>query len=185
MKNILILVDMQNGFCKNIQTRKIVSRIKTLLKAKTFDIVIATRFLNTPNSPFVKILNWNEMVENNPMTKYENKETKIVNSLKKYISAVIFKRSCYGTDKDLIELLIDITNKKPKQVFIAGVDTDCCVLATAISLFENGIRPIVLTKYCASNGGKKSHKAGLTCLKRLIGAHNLNSILVNNKQKIK
>ena len=179
MKNILILVDMQNGFCKTKKTREVVSRIETLLKKQTFDAVIATRFLNADNSPFAKMLNWNKMIENNPITKYEKEETKIVKPLKKYIHAVLFKRGCYGLDKDfsldtLMETINDIIgNADKKQIFIAGVDTDCSVLATAISLFENGICPIVLTKYCASNGGKKSHKAGLTCLKRLIGQKQL------------
>lgn len=180
MKNILILVDMQNGFCQTKETREVISRIETLLKKQTFDAVIATKFLNADNSPFIKILNWNKMIENNPITKYEKEETKIVKPLKKYIHAVLFKRS-YGLDKDLMDALIEMINDiidnsaitEQKQVFIAGVDTDCCVLATAISLFENGIRPIVLTKYCASNGGKKSHEAGLTCLKRLIGQKQL------------
>ncbi|MDR4235666.1 hypothetical protein, partial [Priestia megaterium] len=61
----------------------------------------------------------------------------------------------------------------PKKVFIIGADTDCCVLTIATALFENNIRPIVLTKYVDSNGGSESHKAGLLVLKRLIGKNQL------------
>ena len=43
----------------------------------------------------------------------------------------------------------------------------------ATALFECSIRPIVLTKYCASNGGAESHNAGITCMKRLIGEKQL------------
>lgn len=61
----------------------------------------------------------------------------------------------------------------PKQVYVCGLDTDCCVLATAVGLFEKGIRPIVLVDLCDSTGGTESHKAGLLALKRLIGKKNV------------
>lgn len=61
----------------------------------------------------------------------------------------------------------------PKQIYIVGVDTDCCVLKIATDLFENNIRPIVLTSYCASNGGIDSHQAGILAMQRLIGKKQL------------
>jgi nicotinamidase-related amidase len=61
----------------------------------------------------------------------------------------------------------------PECVFIVGIDTDCCVLSIATALFETNIRPIVLTGYCASNGGMESHDAGIQCMKRLIGERQL------------
>ncbi len=60
-----------------------------------------------------------------------------------------------------------------EKVFVVGVDTDCCVMMLATALFEYNIRSIVLTKYCASNGGTESHNAGKTCMKRLIGEKQL------------
>ena len=44
----------------------------------------------------------------------------------------------------------------PECVFIVGFDIECCVLMTAADLFENGIRPIVLTKYCGASGGEEA-----------------------------
>lgn len=63
--------------------------------------------------------------------------------------------------------------KKAIEQYIAGIDTDCCVLATATSLFERNIRPVVLAHYCASNGGERSHAAALTVLERTIGAQQI------------
>lgn len=57
----------------------------------------------------------------------------------------------------------------PRYVYLCGFDTDCCVLATAIQLFELGICPVVLSYYCHSNGGEAAHVEALTCLNRLIG----------------
>lgn len=56
-----------------------------------------------------------------------------------------------------------------KEVYIAGIDTDCCVLKTAIDIFERNIRPIVLIDYCASNGGDESHRSAIRVLERTIG----------------
>lgn len=52
---------------------------------------------------------------------------------------------------------------------MAGIDTDCCVMKTALDLFEIGIKPIVLSHYCASTGGNNIHLAALDMLKRNIG----------------
>ena len=72
----------------------------------------------------------------------------------------------------------------PKQVFVIGADTDCCVMTIATSLFENNIRPIVLTKYVDSNGGPDSHNAGLLVMKRLIGANQLVDYDPKTKQEL-
>ena len=46
MKNILIVVDMQNGFARYEQTIELTEKIEKLLELKIFDVVIGTRFLN-------------------------------------------------------------------------------------------------------------------------------------------
>lgn len=118
MKNILIVIDMQNGFLENKYTKNLISQIEELLN--TF-----------------------------------------------------LQRLCQLNDGQL-----------PRKVYLAGVDTDCCVLTTATSLFENNIRPIVLTKYCASNGGPQSHEAGILCLKRLIGEKQLFHKTITSRQDL-
>lgn len=87
--------------------------------------------------------------------------------------------SCINTN--FIQQLRSINNGKlPEQVYIAGLDTDCCVLTTAVNLFEYGIRPIILTEYCNSTGGDLSQESGLICLKRLIGKQQLCNIKIDN-----
>ena len=46
MKNLLIVVDMQKGFARYEQTIKLTEKIRNLLESKSFDAVIATKFLN-------------------------------------------------------------------------------------------------------------------------------------------
>ena len=59
MKNILIVIDVQNGFTRKEQTKKVANKIKELLEKKIFDCVIATRFLNSDNSIYEKYIDSN------------------------------------------------------------------------------------------------------------------------------
>ena len=63
--------------------------------------------------------------------------------------------------------------KRPEVVYIAGMDTECGVLLCAMELRRAGIRPVVLTNYCASSAGLHYHHAGILTLKRLLGEENL------------
>ena len=79
----------------------------------------------------------------------------------------IVQKTTYSACTESVLKLLQ--NNNISEVYLAGIDTDCCVLATAIELFDCNIRPIVLAQYCASNGGKRSHNAALTVLERTIG----------------
>ena len=81
-----------------------------------------------------------------------------------------------------METIIKINEgKKPDYIFIAGVDTDCCVMKTAVDLFEQDIKPIVLLNYCNSNGGEVANQAGIQVMKRLIGQNQLIKGDINSK----
>ena len=65
------------------------------------------------------------------------------------------------------------TRKIIGKIFIAGIDTDMCVLKIAMDVFDIGIEPIVITDCCASTAGLQAHLAGLAVLSRNIGANRL------------
>lgn len=162
MKNILILIDMQNGFLKSKYTQNLIFQIEALLQTNVFDVVIGTRFLNAPNSIYEKIFKWKKLET--------EQESAIPQNLMKYIYYVEDKYIYNCVHTSFLQRLCQLNDGQfPQQVYLAGVDTDCCVLSIATSLFEHNIRPVVLTKYCASNGGIEAHNAGILCMKRLIG----------------
>lgn len=168
MKNILILVDMQNGFSGYEQTKTIGERIENLLKTKAFDYVVATKFLNYDNSIYEKLLDWHRL-------KTEEDRT-LCKGLSEYADVVIEKTVYTCVNQHFLQRICQLNDGFfPEKLFIAGVDTDCCVLKIATDLFENNIRPVVLTNYCGSNGGSESHLAGIICMKRLIGEKQLYS----------
>lgn len=166
MKNILLVVDMQNGFAQKEHTKELVNNIKKLLEREIFDVVIGTRFLNSDNSMYEKLFGWSKL-------KMEH-EIAIPDELEKHMDYIEDKYIYNCVNPSFMQRLCQLNDGEvPQNIFIIGVDTDCCVLAAATSLFENNIRPIVLTQYCNSNGGTESHLAGIRCLERLIGEKQL------------
>ena len=175
-KNILIIVDIQNGFIQTNETHAIYENIKQLLDQKIFDAVIATKFVNVQNSAFEKLMNWTQMMDTTSQS--------IPTDLHKHIDCTIEKHT-YTPNKDkLFHALHTLNSTLPNKVFIVGVDTDACVTMTATMLFENNIRPIVLTKYTASTGGVTPHKTGLLVMKRLIGSNQLIDLEPKSKDEL-
>lgn len=160
MKKILIVVDMQNGFNRYEQTKKLASDIRELTNGNFFDTIIATKFINKEGGQYARILNWHRLL-NSP-------ETDLIEGMK---YDIVRKKHMYTcVDSHFMKMLRQINdNQKPTHIFIVGADTDCCVLKIATDLFEKGIWPIVLTDYCNSNGGPQSHMAGKLVMSRLIG----------------
>lgn len=162
MKNILVLVDMQNGFSRYEQTQKLVERVEQLLRTKAFDCVVATRFFNFDNSIYEKLFHWHRL-------KSEG-DRALCRDFADYADEV-FEKSVYTcVNSHFLQRICQLNDGVfPEKLFVAGADTDCCVLKIATDLFESNIRPVVLTHYCDSNGGPASHEAGILCMKRLIG----------------
>lgn len=172
MKNILIVVDMQNGFNRYDQTHVLAKKVIELTNGGFFDTIIATRFLNKEGSQYTKFLNWHRLMA--------TPDIDIVEGIK--YDVVVDKWIYTCVTKDFMNLLKHANGgKMPTHVFICGADTDCCVLKTATDLFEYYIMPIVLTEYCDSNGGPASHDAGIKVMTRLIG----NKCLVSKKIRSK
>lgn len=177
MKNILILVDMQNGFTRYKEANKLIKRVEMLLRTNSFDYVVATKFMNYKNSMYEKIFDWHELIS--------EEDRDLCRNIKDYVDEVIEKTVYTCVNSHFLQRICQLNDGTfPEKLFIAGVDTDCCVLKIATDLFESNIRPIVLTQYCGSNGGPESHLAGLVCMKRLIGDEQLYSCEITSKRDL-
>lgn len=162
MKRILIVVDVQNGFARTPDTKKVSLKIEELLCRKLFDVVIATKYVNGSNSIYERLFNWNGLVD--------AEQQKLAGNIEEYVDCVVKKTIYNCVDVSFIQKLCQMNDGEyPTEVYVVGIDTDCCVLTVATSLFEHNIRPIVLLNYCYSNGGDNSHQAGILCMRRLIG----------------
>ncbi len=166
MKDILLVVDMQKGFARYEQTIELTQKIADLLERKIFDCVVATKFLNDDHSIYEKLFDWHRLKDEEDQIIAPQVAKHVDYTFDKYVyncvNATFLQKMCQIND-----------GVYPEKIYVVGADTDCCVMTIATALFESNIRPIVLSKYCDSNGGTESHKAGLLCMKRLIGANQI------------
>lgn len=157
----LLVIDVQKGFVSE-KTSHIVPKIIEKMEEFQNELVIATKFINVKNSAYQKFLNWYRLSE--------SPEIDILDDIKTRSNYVIEKQVYTSWCEELKELFL---KHDVSEVYLAGIDTDCCVLKTAIDLFENDIRPIVLKDCCASNGGEESHLAAIKVMERTIGRNQL------------
>lgn len=161
MKNVLVVIDLQVGFI-NDKTIKVANNIRDLLDSGEYYAVIATKFTNMTGSSFDSFLGWTGMLG--------EEEKALLPFVEEYADIIVSKCS-YSCVKNtnFIQSLLSLCDGLPEEVTLVGVDTDACVLATAIDLFEMGIRPIILEDCVGSSGGDECHEAGMLLLKRSIG----------------
>lgn len=152
---MLLIIDVQKGFL-NPATRHVPARVEQL--QSRFETVIATRFLNPPGSPWRRFLDW-------PRFAPGSEETALAFSPE--AGTRLRDKTRYSCiDEAFLSLL---RAEGTEEVSLCGIATDNCVLATAIDLFQAGIRPLVLASACGSHGGRAAHLRGLAILARLIG----------------
>ena len=178
MNSILLVIDVQNGFQRNKETKENATRIAELLSSNIFDKVISTRFVNRPESPYTRWLHWPRLIG--------KPDTDLLDELK-IKSDIILEKYYYNCEKESFTSALKKCNDGvlPDCVFMCGTDTDCCVQINAATMFEMGIHPIVLVDYCASNGGQESHRAGLMVMRRTLGEKHLINGSISSKEEIK
>lgn len=154
-KTILLAVDLQNGFLTTPECEAVVPKVVD--NASQFHQVWATRFFNR-NPNFSRQVDWNEMVS--------GEETELSPILTPVVSKTFDKPSYSPVSPPLLRAL---RSNAITTVAICGVDTDACVMATAIGLFDAGLETFVVSDGCASSGGQEYHEAAIKILKRNIG----------------
>ena len=131
---------------------------KVVAHASQFHQVWATRFFNR-NANFSRQLSWNEMVS--------GRETELSTTLSPVVSKTFDKPSYSPVSPALLQAL---QSNAITTVAVCGVDTDACVMATALGLFDAGFETFVVSDGCASSGGQEYHAAAIKILERNIGA---------------
>ena len=163
MSQPLLVVDVQRCFI-NTFTKHIPGRIRRLIERGDYAPVLWTRFINTPGSPYQRLLQWHACSE--PV------DTEVVDELRGLADRddVYTKEGLTGIPDQLAQRL---KREHIDNISLVGIDTDMCVLKVAMDIFDLGIEPIILVDCCASTGGLQSHLAGLSILSRNIGPHQL------------
>ncbi|MBW8734953.1 MAG: cysteine hydrolase, partial [Asticcacaulis sp.] len=140
---VLIVVDAQKGFVAP-SSKHVLATLESL--QYRFDRVILTKFQNPDPSPFRRILNYCDLAP-------ESEDTALAITPRE--DAVVISRALYTCITD--ELLDILGNWGVREVHVAGIATEACVLKTALDLFEADIRPIVIADACASDKNDRFH----------------------------
>ena len=159
-KALLLIVDVQKGFLQTAETRAVVPCINELVTAwqeRSWPVAYS-RFINLENSNWQRLRDWHELTDE-PATQLADGLIVTGN--------YIFKKSTYAAWSP--ETAAVCAGQGITDVVIAGVDTNECVLATALAVFDAGLTPWVAENCCASNGGSKPHAAAIGLLKPLLG----------------
>lgn len=160
-RTALVVVDVQNGFVTDV-SRPVVPVIAELVERWTAAgrPVVFTRYLNYPGSLFERLMDWRKL-SGAP-------ETDIVPELAAAAErAVVVDKKGYTLFNEQGRELVDRGGWT--DLVFCGIDTEICVLKSAVDAFEAGITPWVLTDASASHSSQASHDAGIFIGRRFIG----------------
>lgn len=164
--SVLIVVDVQNGFVST-RSAPIVPAVADLVErwAAAGLPYVMTRFHNAAGSSFETLIQWTRM--------QAAPETDIVDELAPAVPgalAVIDKQHYSSFTDELVELQRE---HGWKNIVVAGIATESCVLKTAVDAFEAELVPWIVTDASYSHAGEEAHQAGLLVAKRFIGRSQL------------
>ncbi|MDF2876948.1 MAG: cysteine hydrolase [Clostridia bacterium] len=159
---ILLIADVQQGFINEF-TKHIPVEIDKHVKNFQYDLVVATRFINKSGSLFQSELGMQAMT-------MLSQETKLVATIGKIADIVLLKSTYSSITADLIKLL---EKKQVEAVYLAGMNTETCILATALELFDKDIKPKILSGLCMSQKGPEVNRQAIELLRNAIGSPNI------------
>jgi nicotinamidase-related amidase len=156
---LLLLVDMQNGFM-NTETRKVIPVAQQLVEKwqQRGWPIVCSRFINLPGGNWERLRDWHELMD--------EPDTALITKLEG-VTEYVFKKSTYAAWSS--EMNAVARSHHVHDIVIAGVDTNECVMATALAVFDDGYTPWLVHDACFSTGGSKSHAMALELLKPLLG----------------
>jgi nicotinamidase-related amidase len=160
---LLLIIDVQRGFIRRSTGSVIepINRIARVFYERGWP-VICTRFINLPGSNWERLRGWTGM-QHEP-------DTRLADELDVQ-TQYIFKKSTYSGWSHEVQIVCQ--NNNVRDVVITGIDTNECVLATALAVFDAGYTPWVVEDACATGGGELAHDRTIDLLKPLLGARQI------------
>lgn len=153
--SLLLIVDVQKAFIHE-QTIEVLPVIQELMRH--YAHIAASRFHNVPHSNYVRLLDWQECFKNDVGYPF---------AIRLPENILVVEKSTYNGFTPALQ--DHLSRLHIQEVHLCGVDTDACILATAMAIFDAGLRPVVMARACASSGGRDLHEAALAVLRRNIG----------------
>ena len=146
----LIVIDVQRFFI-NAHTAALPQRIAELIGTGQFPHVLFTKFVNHPDSQYVRQLGWHRC--------RFSPETDLAPPLVPFAHAEnTFEKTSYSIFKarGLPEYLVA---HGIRDLTLCGTDIDACILASGFEAFDLGYRVTVLREYSRSHHGRQFARA--------------------------
>ncbi|MGW4791179.1 isochorismatase family cysteine hydrolase [Nonomuraea sp. NPDC004297] len=161
-QSVLVVVDVQNGFVRanSAHVIPVVVNLVDRWQAAGGDVLF-TRYINYPGSPFERLVRWSECME--------SPQTDIVDELQPYTEkAYVIDKKGYGLFADQAGTAL-VEQRGWRDIYVCGIATESCVLATALGAFELDLTPWLIEDASASHAGQHVHDAGVLVTRRFIG----------------
>ena len=155
MNKLLLIIDLQKDFI-NEYTQFLPKKISELIERNDYKNVVFTRFINDKNNVCYKRLKYTGCIE-------ESGKKIVIDTQN---NEIVDKSTYTALTENIIKY---IKNNKIDEIYLCGIDTECCVLKTAFDMFENLYNVYVLKDYCASIHGTEVHNNAIKLLERNIG----------------
>ena len=121
--------------------------------------VVFTRFRNPEGSGYERWLGWTALRTDDEIALHE--------SVAPYAETVVDKTTYTAFTSDGEEAL---AVRPGDTLVICGIDTDSCVLKTALDALERGVKPVIAIDACATDGGEAAQRAARLVLERALGS---------------
>jgi len=181
MQRPLIVLDVQRGNISEYN-RFVSNGIASIIKAELFNPIIFTRFINTPDSP-TRLFLENDHMSDFGTAGFDAKITEVLGAkapgLEQYgvqelpegfgARRYLLTKNIYSAVSPELEELLAELDLDNTGIYLAGCNTECEVLKTALDLFERSIEPMVLAEFCGSHRGLGMHERGIELMRELIG----------------
>lgn len=159
MNSALVIIDVQNFFVKE-GTRDLPDKIATYIKKNAFDFVLFTVFINTQGSNLFRLRNWNKCTT--------PPDTDIHHTLSPYVTSNnVFEKTAFSAFKAK-SFKRFLERNAISTLYLCGINTDACVLATAFDGFDLGYEIVVVRELCKSLSGKEIGDSALQIINKNI-----------------
>lgn len=131
-RKVLLIIDVQDPFVGE-KTREVVGFLQELLQREQFQCVIQSCWQNHSGSRYETQLGYEQGREAKPAIHWPD--------------AQVLVRSTYSALNEELRRLL----RKEDEIYVAGLETDACVLATLFGLWDGGFSFRVYRKGVGTN----------------------------------
>ncbi|MFI6732385.1 cysteine hydrolase [Nonomuraea sp. NPDC050451] len=167
---VLVVIDLQNYFVRDVSAHivPVIADLITRWRSAGNEVVF-TRYVNRPGSPYERLLGWTECME--------PPQIDVVDELRTHAqqATAVIDKNGYSLFADADGAAL-IAGHGWQDIYLCGIATENCVLATALGAFELNLTPWLIEDASASHRGRPAHEAGVFVAGSFIGERQIISV---------